>query len=324
MHEAAPDAEFAGVDRGDRLEFPGAGAVTVVPAIHGVTVAHGYPDDPRFVGYVLELAGPSSTTRATRSSPTRCARRWRRCGSTSRCCRSTAAPTTARPRARRQLDGRDAVALATEVGASILVPCHWDLFRGNTEWPGRWWTRRSKPARRSTSSPCVAVCRGSFDAPVGEQRPEALQRIGDAGLDRPHGRAAEQLGEGRPVDARRERQRLVVGGDRRSRARFARSARSARASTLPGRRGCAPARRRSRPRWRARTPRRRRPCTASARCRRTGSGRRRRRPPPRAPSSVPRSGPGRGRARRPCAAAGRSRTRRSPRSSARRCPRSPA
>ena len=32
---------------------------------------------------------------------------------------------------------RDAVALATEIGASMLVPYHWDLFRGNTEWPGR-------------------------------------------------------------------------------------------------------------------------------------------------------------------------------------------
>src|SRR5688572_31445907 len=37
VREAAPDAGFAGVDRGDRLELPGAGSVTVVPAIHGVT-----------------------------------------------------------------------------------------------------------------------------------------------------------------------------------------------------------------------------------------------------------------------------------------------
>ena len=32
---------------------------------------------------------------------------------------------------------RDAVALATELGARVLVPIHWDLFEGNTEWPGR-------------------------------------------------------------------------------------------------------------------------------------------------------------------------------------------
>ena len=35
------------------------------------------------------------------------------------------------------MDERDAVALATEIGASMLVPIHWDLFEGNTEWPGR-------------------------------------------------------------------------------------------------------------------------------------------------------------------------------------------
>ena len=32
---------------------------------------------------------------------------------------------------------RDAVDLATEIGASVLVPIHWDLFEGNAEWPGR-------------------------------------------------------------------------------------------------------------------------------------------------------------------------------------------
>jgi len=34
------------------------------------------------------------------------------------------------------MDARDAVALATEIGASMLVPIHWDLFPANSEWPG--------------------------------------------------------------------------------------------------------------------------------------------------------------------------------------------
>jgi L-ascorbate 6-phosphate lactonase len=32
---------------------------------------------------------------------------------------------------------REAVELAIRIGARILVPIHWDMFRGNTEWPGR-------------------------------------------------------------------------------------------------------------------------------------------------------------------------------------------
>lgn len=138
VREAAPDASFAGVGRGDRLDLPGAGAVTVVPAIHGMTVADGYPDDPRFVGYVLELAGTNlyhaGDTIVTDSL------------------RDALAPlqidvallpVNGRTHYREaeglvgNMGTRDAVALATEVGASILVPYHWDLFRGNTEWPGR-------------------------------------------------------------------------------------------------------------------------------------------------------------------------------------------
>jgi L-ascorbate metabolism protein UlaG (beta-lactamase superfamily) len=32
---------------------------------------------------------------------------------------------------------REAVELASRIGASTLVPIHWDMFAGNTEWPGR-------------------------------------------------------------------------------------------------------------------------------------------------------------------------------------------
>lgn len=138
VREAAPDAAFAGVDRGDQLELPGAGAISVVPAIHGMTVADGYPDDPRFVGYVLELDGTSlyhaGDTIVTDSLREALARH-----------RIDVAllPVNGRTHYREaeglvgNMGTRDAVALATEVGASILVPYHWDLFRGNTESPGR-------------------------------------------------------------------------------------------------------------------------------------------------------------------------------------------
>jgi L-ascorbate 6-phosphate lactonase len=138
VREAAPGAAFAGVDRGDELELPGAGAVTVVPAIHGMTVADGYPDDPRFVGYVLELGGTTlyhaGDTIVTDAL----------CAALAPLTIDVALlPVNGRTyyRERDELVGnmgtRDAVAPATEIGASILVPYHWDLFRGNTEWPGR-------------------------------------------------------------------------------------------------------------------------------------------------------------------------------------------
>jgi L-ascorbate 6-phosphate lactonase len=138
VREACPDATFAGVGRGVRLELRGAGSLTVVPAVHAREPADGYADDPRFVGYVLELAGVSlyhaGDTIVTDSlvealAPLRID--------------VALLPVNGRTyyRERQGLVGnmgpRDAVALATEIGASVLVPIHWDLFAGNTEWPGR-------------------------------------------------------------------------------------------------------------------------------------------------------------------------------------------
>jgi L-ascorbate metabolism protein UlaG (beta-lactamase superfamily) len=138
MVREAADVEFVGVDRGDRLEVDGAGAFAVVPAIHGRTVADAYPDDPAFVGYVLELegrglyhAGDTIVTDGLREALA------------PHDIDVALLPVNGRTayREREDLVGnmgpRDAVALATEIGASILVPYHWDLFRGNTEWPGR-------------------------------------------------------------------------------------------------------------------------------------------------------------------------------------------
>jgi L-ascorbate 6-phosphate lactonase len=138
VREAAPDAAFRGVGRGDRLELDGAGAVTVVPAIHGRTVADGYPDDPAFVGYVLDLGGTSvyhagdtivTDALVAALMPLRVD--------------VALLPVNGRTYYRERADlvgnmgPRDAVALATEIGAPVLVPIHWDLFEGNTESPGR-------------------------------------------------------------------------------------------------------------------------------------------------------------------------------------------
>jgi L-ascorbate 6-phosphate lactonase len=138
VREACPGAAFVAVARGDRLDLSGAGSLTVVPAVHGLEPADGYTDDPRFVGYVLELdgtsvyhAGDTIVTDALRAAL--------------RPLRIDVAllPINGRSHYREaadlvgNMDERDAVALATEIGASVLVPIHWDLFVGNTEWPGR-------------------------------------------------------------------------------------------------------------------------------------------------------------------------------------------
>ncbi len=138
VREVCPDAKFVGVARGDRVELGDAGAATAVPAVHAVHPRDGYSDDPRFVGYVLELDGVSLY----------------HAGDTLVADAVVAAleglsvdvallPVNGRTYFREQadlagnMDPRDAVALATRIGASVLVPIHWDLFEGNTEHPGR-------------------------------------------------------------------------------------------------------------------------------------------------------------------------------------------
>ena len=137
VREAAPEADFVGVARGDVIDLPG-GRATVVPAIHADDPAEGYEDDARFVGYVLELeattlyhAGDTLVTDALRAALAPLA------------IDVALLPVNGRTYYREldklagNMDVRDAVALATEIGARILVPYHWDLFRGNTEYPGR-------------------------------------------------------------------------------------------------------------------------------------------------------------------------------------------
>jgi L-ascorbate metabolism protein UlaG (beta-lactamase superfamily) len=138
VRDACADAAFVGAARGDRIPLGAAAVATAVPAVHAMHPRDGYSDDPRFVGYVLELdgvtfyhAGDTLATDAVVAAleplPVDVA----------------LLPINGRTYFREQadlagnLDARDAVALAVHIGASVLVPIHWDLFEGNTEQPGR-------------------------------------------------------------------------------------------------------------------------------------------------------------------------------------------
>ena len=158
--EAAPDASFTGVDRGDRVELPGAGVCTVVPAIHGPTVGHGYPDDPAFVGYVFELAGTSLyhagdtiVTDLLVAAPTPLAIDVAPCpstaGRTSASARTWSGTWVPRRGGARRRDRRHDPRPRTTGTCSAATPSG----------PGRSATRRPRPTRRCTCSPSVAECR---------------------------------------------------------------------------------------------------------------------------------------------------------------------
>jgi L-ascorbate 6-phosphate lactonase len=123
---------FHGVAPGDEVEIPG-GTVKVVPAIHAVEPADGYRADPRFVGYVLDLGGVTIYHAGDTIA-----------GPELEGIRADVAllPVNGRTYYREQeglvgnLGPRDAVALATQIGARTLIPMHWDLMKGNTERAG--------------------------------------------------------------------------------------------------------------------------------------------------------------------------------------------
>jgi L-ascorbate 6-phosphate lactonase len=123
---------------GDAVEL-GPLSVDVVPAWHGVTPADAYTDgEGRFVGYVLGGAGPvlyhAGDTIATPELVD--ALRDKRI-------EIALLPVNGRDFFREEqelvgnLDAREAVRLAKRIGARMLVPYHWDGFRGNLERPGR-------------------------------------------------------------------------------------------------------------------------------------------------------------------------------------------
>jgi L-ascorbate 6-phosphate lactonase len=136
-----PERQLVGVQPGDVLDLEGL-EVRVVPAIHGVTPEDAYGDGsavggrPRFVGYLLDSE-----------------RRLYHAGDTIVTDTLTAAlesleidvallPINGRDAEREgrgivgNMDAREAVELALSIGASRLVPYHWDGYAGNTVPPG--------------------------------------------------------------------------------------------------------------------------------------------------------------------------------------------
>jgi L-ascorbate 6-phosphate lactonase len=142
---AAEAGRVVGADRvvavrpGEDVQLTPDVSVKVVPAWHGLVPADGYTTGGgRFVGYVL--ATPSLTlyhsgdTLVTDELVAQL--------------RDVSVDVAFLPingrdhfREARGLVGnmsfREAVELATQIRASTLVPLHWDMFDGNTEWPGR-------------------------------------------------------------------------------------------------------------------------------------------------------------------------------------------
>jgi L-ascorbate metabolism protein UlaG (beta-lactamase superfamily) len=133
------DDRVTPVEPGQDVALTGDVSVRVMPAWHALVPADGYTTgDGRFVGYVVatpELAlyhaGDTLVTDELIAQLQRT--------------RVDVAflPINGRDDAReaRDIAGNmssfEAVELAVRIGASTLVPIHWDMFAGNTEQPGR-------------------------------------------------------------------------------------------------------------------------------------------------------------------------------------------
>jgi L-ascorbate 6-phosphate lactonase len=135
------ESRLVAVQPNDSLDLGGL-EVNVVPAFHGVTMEDAYGDGsavggrPRFVGYVLGGVAPiyhagdtivtDELVSALRPLGVEVA----------------LLPVNGRDAEREargivgNMDASEAVALALEIGASTLVPYHWDGFAGNTVPPG--------------------------------------------------------------------------------------------------------------------------------------------------------------------------------------------
>ncbi len=141
VEQLVPESQIVAVDPHARIDVGGLG-IDVVPALHGVTMADAYGDGsaiggrPRFVGYVLDAE-----------------RRIYHAGDTIVTDELAAAlqglradvmllPINGRDSERESrgivgnMDAAEAAELALDLGASRLVPYHWDGFRGNTVPPG--------------------------------------------------------------------------------------------------------------------------------------------------------------------------------------------
>jgi L-ascorbate 6-phosphate lactonase len=139
----APHLNVVGVQPGDRVDLSATVSVTVIPAWHAVDIADGYSQglddagESRFVGYVIRTADVSlyhsGDTLVTDGLRTALAEE-----------RVDIAllPINGGDYYRESLglvgnmDEREALQLAKELGVRMLVPMHWDLFAGNTVRPG--------------------------------------------------------------------------------------------------------------------------------------------------------------------------------------------
>jgi L-ascorbate metabolism protein UlaG (beta-lactamase superfamily) len=135
------DDRLVTVQPGNVLDLGGV-EVRVVPAFHGVTMDDAYGDGsvlgdgPRFVGYVL-----GSTRRVYHAGDTIVTEVLREALEPLQI-EVALLPINGRDDERHRLgivgnmDAREAVDLALAIGASTLVPYHWDGFEGNTVAPG--------------------------------------------------------------------------------------------------------------------------------------------------------------------------------------------
>jgi L-ascorbate metabolism protein UlaG (beta-lactamase superfamily) len=136
-----PESQLLAVNPHDVVDIGGI-RVDVVPAIHGVTMDDAYGDGtslgegPRFVGYAFRghpsvyVAGDTIVTDEV-------------AGSLSRLGVDVALlPINGRDAAREaegivgNMDAREAVELTLAMGATRLIPYHWDGYAGNTVPPG--------------------------------------------------------------------------------------------------------------------------------------------------------------------------------------------
>ena len=126
------------VQPGDRLQLADI-TVEAVPAWHGVGIEDAYTDGHgRFLGYLIGVAGlviyHAGDTVATEGLLS---------SLEGKEIDLALLPVNGRDFFREaeglvgNLDVREAVRLAQRIGASTLVPYHWDGFSGNTEQPGR-------------------------------------------------------------------------------------------------------------------------------------------------------------------------------------------
>ena len=132
-----------GVQPGEAIDLSPTVSLHVLPAWHGVEIADGYSQGRgedglvRFVGYVIQApgiclyhSGDTLVTDELRRSLARHA------------IDVALLPINGRDFYREELglignmDAREAVRMAQEIGVRVLVPMHWDLFRGNTVRPG--------------------------------------------------------------------------------------------------------------------------------------------------------------------------------------------